>query len=334
MSALRRLALPLLALLAGCPKPAPGPSLSPETLALPPVPEAVAHVVWVEEGATLRAPARLEVLSERDPTHLRLEDFDRGEVFEVLIESLEPPRFGRAPGASGPDQGTVSRDGSRTALSLQRPQGSGTAPLTVTIDRTPEPVAPPSAWLRPGTVLFYGLTFDDKPITKVVPLALTVRMGAGSDGSRVLTWKADIDPLAEQQYTTERTRTGRKLIPPEVVQSGVRVDDRFARGEDIPDANSLFLSRAQLQGVTQVGGASLQDEEVGAQGVLVRAFDLDVDVQADAGVWRIPSVAAWTAGGEAVYVVARDAEQPLILSARRPGYVVRLLAIGTPAPRD
>ena len=232
------------------------------------------------------------------------------------------------------DTGVIRTDGSQVTYDLVRPvSDTEERNLDLIVDLSPDPTPPPDDWLKPGTVLYYGLSFDEKPITKEVPLALTVRIGAGSDGSRVLTWKADIDPLAEEEYTTERTRTGRKLIPPEVVASGERLDDRFARGEDIPDANSLFVSQAQLEGVTRLGGAPVHDEEVGPKGVLVRALTLDVAVQADAEVWSIPAVAAWTAGGSAVYVIAEDPTNPLILSARRPGYIVRLMAIGQPPPR-
>jgi len=324
--------------LVGCPKAtAPqGPQITPETLALPPAPDAVA-AVRVDDGERVQTwPARVEVLRERHPLHLRLEDMAAGGFWEVLLESEGPPaRFGAAPGAAGPDTGVVTREGSRLVLDLMRPlSGGGEQALDLIVDRDPTPAPPPTDWLAPGTVLYYGLTFDDKPVTKVVPMALTVRLGAGSDGSRVLTWKADIDINAEQEMTTDRTRTGRKLIPAEVVASGTRLDDRFARGEDVPDANSLFLSRAQLEGVTKLGGARVQDEEVGPAGVLVRALAITVPIQAEAMVWAVPAVAAWTAGGEAVYVVADDADEPLILSARRPGYTVRLLAIGRPAPRD
>jgi hypothetical protein len=299
------------------------------------VPTAVAYVAWQGEGNQGRAPARLEVLQDRGPTHLRLEDLDQGRVFEVLLEETgAPARFGQVPGASGPDQGTATAEGRRLTLDLSRPRGEHQDQLQIVVDRDPEPTPAPDGWLRPGTVLFYGVTHDDKPITKLVPLALTVRVGAGSDGSRVLTWSTDIDPDAEEQFTTARTRTGRKVIASAIVENGVRLDDGFALHEDIPDANSLFVSRAQLRGMTQLGGASFHDQALGTAGVLVRAFDLQVDVQADAGLWSLPAVAAWTAGGDAVYVVAQDNTHPLILSARRPGTTVRLLAIGTPSPRN
>lgn len=324
-------------LLAGCPKPAAGPGVTPEDLSLPPVPAAVAHVTWQgsEDAPGGRAPAQLEVLQDRGPQHLRLEDREQARVFEVIVEEPgDPARFGQVPGTSGPDQGRALVEGNRLSLDLTRSQGDRSERLQIVVVEAPEPVAPPEDWLRPGTVLFYGVTHDNKPITKVVPLALTVRLGTGSDGSRVLTWSADIDPEAETQFTTERTRTGRKVIARSIVEEGVRLDDGFVLDEDIPDANSLFLSHAQLQGVRQLGGASFHDEALGQPGVLVRAFDLQVDVQADAGLWRVPAVAAWTAGGDAVYVVAQDPTHPLLLSARRPGTTVRLLAIGTPAPRN
>jgi hypothetical protein len=328
----------VVATLSGCPKQPTnsGPNLTPETLALPPAPNSVA-AVRVDDGDKIHAwPALVTVISERHPMHLRLEDLNQGKVYEVLLNDEGPPAsFGTAPGAAGPDTGMVHHDGSRITFDLMRPiAGDTEQPLDLIVDRSPSAVAPPDDWLAPGSVLYYGLTFDDKPITKVVPMALTVRLGAGSDGSRLLTWKADIDPNQEQEYTTDRTRSGRKLIPADVVSNGTRLDDRFARGEDISDANSLFLSHAQLDGVTRMGGASLHDEEVGPAGVLVRALALTVPVQADAAVWGIPSVAVWTAGGDAVYVVAEDTDEPLILSATRPGYTVRLMAIGRPAPRD
>lgn len=332
---MRALLLPLA--LAGCPKTGTGggPEITVESLALPPAPAAVG-AVRVDDGETLRTwPARVEVLSERNPLHLRLEDMGAGDFWEVILEDAGPPaRFGAVPGAAGPDSGVLSEEGSLWTFDLMRPVSADQElALDLLVDRSPTPAPPPADWLAPGTVLYYGLTFDDKPVTKVVPMGLTVRLGAGSDGSRVLTWTADIDINAEQEMTTERTRTGRKLIPADVVASGTRLDDRFARGEDVPDANSLFLSRAQLEGVTKLGGAQVQDEEVGGAGVLVRALSLTVPVQAEAGVWAVPAVAAWSSGGQAVYVVADDPDEPLILSARRPGYTVRLLAIGRPAPR-
>ncbi len=323
-------------LLAGCPKPAAGPGIAFEELSLPPVPASVAHVTWEggPDGAAGRAPAHLEVLQDRGPRHLRLEDRENARVFEVLLEEPgDPARFGQVPGASQPDQGRALVEGNRLSVDLTRNKGHHSERLQIVVVDAPEPTPPPDDWLRPGTVLFYGVTHDNKPITKVVPLALTVRLGVGSDGSRVLTWSADIDPEAEAQFTTARTRTGRNVIAKAIVEDGVRLDDGFVLDEDIPDANSLFLSQAQLQGVRQLGGASFHDEALGRSGVLVRAFDLQVDVQADAGMWSVPAVAAWTAGGEAVYVVAQDPTHPLLLSARRPGTTIRLLAIGTPAPR-
>jgi hypothetical protein len=58
-----------------------------------------------------------------------------------------------------------------------------------------------------------------------------------------------------------------------------------------------------------------------------------VTVQAGDTLWDIPAVVAAVNGGEGVYVVADDPENPLILSAARPGYQIRLMAIGTPSAR-
>jgi hypothetical protein len=50
--------------------------------------------------------------------------------------------------------------------------------------------------------------------------------------------------------------------------------------------------------------------------------------QADDNLWSIPATVAVASGGAAVYVVADDADAPLLLSARRPGWSMRLMAIG------
>ena len=203
--------------------------------------------------------------------------------------------------------------------------------LDLIVDLSPDPTPPPDDWLKPGTVLYYGLSFDEKPITKEVPLALTVRIGAGSDGSRVLTWKADIDPLAEEEYTTERTRTGRKLIlrwshP----GSGWMTASLGERTSRMPTASSCPRHN-------QKGDAARRRPRARRGGRPQR------------GSWcgrspsmspcrRTPRCGAFRGGrvdrgGSAVYVIAEDPTNPLILSARRPGYIVRLMAIGQPSPR-
>ncbi len=334
---LPRLVLLLAPLLAGCPKSGGGPpvTLTAETLSLPPVPAVIGQVEVEAAHRKGQSPARVTVLSEKNPLKLRLEDFDQGEIFEVVLEAEgDPATFGQAPGTVAPDTGKALRSGGRLDLDLARQEPTGSSRLAIHIDRAPIPSPPPAGWLAPGTVLFYGLTLDDKPITKEIPMALTVRLGAGSDGSRVLTWKADIDPLAQKVVTGERSKSGRRVVPAAVVQSGSRLDDRFGRGDDVPDANSLFLSRSQLQGVKNLGGAALQDVEIGSAGVLVRGLALNVPVQADAELWSVPAVAAWAYGGDAVYVVADDDENPLLLSVSRPGATLRLMAIGRPARRD
>ena len=50
----------------------------------------------------------------------------------------------------------------------------------------------------------------------------------------------------------------------------------------------------------------------------------------DDALWAIPVVVATAAGGKGVYAVAADAKEPLVVSAVRPGYRMKLMAIGRP----
>jgi hypothetical protein len=79
-----------------------------------------------------------------------------------------------------------------------------------------------------------------------------------------------------------------------------------------------------------MGGTAFHDDEVGPAGVLVRVGPRTAVVQADDALWAIPVVVATAAGGKGVYAVAADAKEPLVVSAVRPGYRMKLMAIGRP----
>ena len=307
-----------------------GPSVSVEDAWLHPAPAAVARLSVESAARTWRGPARLAVKSA-DPLHWEVEDFDQAGLYEVRMESTAPPRFAQVPGAATPDEGLAVTEGRRTTVTLRRQDAAhGPMKLAIAADLAPVAAPPPADWLRPGTTLYYGLTFDNLPVTKVVPMGLVVRLGAGSDGSRVLTWKVEKDPFRETEITSERVVSGRTLVPPAVVEKGTRLSDRFGRGESVPEASSLFLSRAGYAALESMGGTAFHDDEVGPAGVLVRVGPRTAVVQADDALWAIPVVVATAAGGKGVYAVAADAKEPLVVSAVRPGYRMKLMAIGRP----
>jgi hypothetical protein len=263
---------------------------------------------------------------------MALEDFDLAEPVEICIESLDPARFCEALDSTG-DTGTVQRDGDRLEVDIER-TGYDDQKRTykVSVDLSPEVSPVPENWLPPGTALYFGRAFDSNPLTKTVPMGLTVHLGEASDGGRVFRWTADIDRRSEKEVTTETQRSGRRLLSAGVVEAAVQHSDAFLQPESIDaDTGSLFLSRKTLSDAIRYGGVAFHDKELSSEGVLVVTGRTTVTVQVDDGLWSIPAVVAAVNGGEGVYVVADNPEDPLILSAKRPGYQIRLMAIGTPS---
>ena len=319
----------------GCPKKAPvqqKPEVDPATLFLEPVP-AITGVLELD-GSERRwsGPTRVMSSDGREPWKIDLEDFDKAEPFEICIESTEPVAFCQAAEAMK-DTGTVGVDGDRLTIDLKRVgYDEKVREIRLSADLSPEAVPRPDDWLKSGTMLYYGRAFDHKPITKNVPMALNVRIGTASDGGRVLSWTADIDVLEEVEITGASTRSGRLLLSASVVESTSKHSDAFASGEGInDDAGSLFLSRKTIADAIMFGGAPLHDQELSKEGVLVVTGQTTVRVQVDDGLWDIPALVAVVNSGEGVYVVADDPANPLILSAIRPGYRMRLMALGSPS---
>ncbi len=325
----------VLAVVCGCgPKKAPiqqKPEVDPSTLFLEPVPTATATLTLKAPERTWSGPTRIQVSESRKPWKIEMEDFETADPIEVCISSLDPLTFCAAPEAKS-DAGTVTLADDQLSLTLERVgYDDKTRSIVVRADLSPEPKAPPADWLASGTRLYFGRAFDAKPITLTVPMALNVRLGSASDGSRVFTWTADIDVLDEVEISGQSTRTGRRMVPTAAVNEASRHSDAFFKGESIADnTGSLFLSRKTLADAIRYGGAAFHDEELSAEGVLVVTGKTSVTVQADDGLWKIPAVVAVVNGGEGVYIVADDPENPLILSAIRPGYRVRLMAVGRP----
>lgn len=307
------------------------PVVDPDTLFLEPVPAATGVLSIDSDQRTWVGPTRITAPEARAPWRIELEDFGQAEFFEVCVQSIEPTEFCQAPEVME-DAGSVAVDDDRLTMKLRRKGYDDvvrTLELTANLD--PEAVAAPSDWLPAGTTLYFGRAFDDKPITKVVPMALNVRLGAASDGGRVLSWTADIDVRDQTELTGETTRSGRRLLSRAVVDGATSHSDAFSQGESVADdAGSLFLSRKLVADAVRYGGAPFHDLETSKSGVLVVTGETEVTVQVDDGLWKIPALVATVNGGEGVYVIAADPEQPLILSAIRPGYRIRLMAIGTP----
>lgn len=324
----------LCALLVGCPKGPPvqqKPEVDPATLFLEPVPAATATLARSGPEGASAGPARVE-LRPGKPWTVVLEDFDTALPVEICVESEAPARFCKAPEALS-DEGQISRDGDRVRVQLARKgYDEQVRQIDATIDLKPVAAPRPDDWVRPGTTLHFGRAFDDKPVTRVVPMALTVRVGGASDGGRVLTWKADLDVNTQTEITGARTIEGRRLLGADAVAAGPRHSDAFTRGEDVAgDVTSLFLSKKTIADARKYGGAPFHDLELGGDGVLVVTGQTVVQVQAGAALWSIPALVCSTRDGEGVYVVADDPENPLVLSASRPGYRTRLMAIAPPA---
>lgn len=323
---------------AGCggkrPPTADGVQIDPANLYLEPVPSVVGRMRVVRPDRSWSGPARIAINQVGAAMVLEAEDLALAEIYEVHLESEEPVVFGQVVGTTAPDHGTFDRDEGRMTFSLDRSLPTEVPlHLELVVDSSPDVAPRPPDWMRPGTTLFYGVAFDDTPITQVVPMALTVRVGAGSDGSRLLSWTADIDPHKQINGTYARLESGRRQVPAGQVATGVKHSDAFLQGNDITDATSIFVSKKALADLQGFGGAAFHDIEVGSQDVLMRQAGLDVTVQADDGLWTIEALIATTHGGKGTYVIANDPDQPLLLSAVRPGYRMKLLAIGRPAAR-
>ena len=307
------------------------PTVDLASLFLEPVPAVTAHLtVQDDAGPTRSMPARAKISSER-PLRVELEDFEKGEYYELCIEAEAPTVFCGAADSTG-DTGLLQRDGARMVVQVQRgrPVG-GQRQLNLRIDSAPTPVARPSDWLKQGTVLYFGRAYDAKPVTKVVPMALTVRMAEATDGSRVFAWTADPDPERETDALQARSVTGRRIVKPEVAEKGDQHSDAFSLGDDVPEGvGSLFLSRATFAQLKKYQGAPFTDAEVPGGTVLVKTGEINVVLQANDQLWTIPAVVATLASGKGVYVIADDPDAPLILSATRPGQQTRLMAIAAP----
>jgi hypothetical protein len=307
------------------------PDVDLETLFVQEVPTTTARLDYRNGDHHYVGPARIEMKGDKAPFELELEEFDEAQTLTLRVVSTDPVAFAPAAGNDHTDSGSYMRDHDRLLLNVDRSWPSGDeAKIVVVADLLAEAKPPPPDWLGTGTTLYYGRAFDSKPITLVVPMALTVRLGAASDGSRVLTWKADLDPATQAIITGELTVFGRRFIAAPVVEAGQIHSDVFDRGEDIADAGSLFTSRSTMRNLLKFGGAAWHDKELSGPSVLVKVAETEVILQADDSLWRIPAVVAAADGGRAVYVIAADEDDPVILSASRPGYKMKLMAIGRP----
>jgi len=304
-----------------------------EDLGLPPAPTTAARLEISGDLRSFAGPARLELLSS-EPLHLRLHDLAEAEPTEILVESLSPVQLGRPPGASFQDSGSVVASAGKLLLSLQRAWPDGRSERIVVVGRVdPKPISTPRDWLAPGTTLFYGITLDDKPITRQVPLGLMVTIEAAPDGGRQLSWQGDVDPDSQVEDTTLRAWGGRRLIPAEVAERGGRHSDRFdVAGESQVETTSIFASRQARRTLSSMGAAAWQDAEVPGSALLRAIGQTELTVQADDALWRVPATAAKADEDGTLYLIATDEQDPLILYARRPGWTMSLLAIGRPAP--
>ncbi len=316
----------LLGTLLGARERAPTKGSEPAGLFLEPVPTITA--LLSADGR--KAPARTRMVSEK-PLRMELEAFDTGDIVELCVEQENPVVFCAAADALH-DTGTFSRGPNQLTLGVDRQGTDGKAHrYEVLVNTQPQAEARPPSWLKPGSTLYYGRAYAEKPVTKVVPMALTVRLAEASDGSRVFSWTADVDPDRETDLTAVRTIQGRRIIKPEVKRSGTRHSDAFTLGDNVPeDAGSLFLSQETFAALLKYRGAPFSDVDVPDGSVLVHAGEIEIQIQADNSIWRIPAVVANLAQGQGQYVIANDPEYPLILSATRPGWQLRLMAIGSP----
>ena len=327
----------LLVGLSGCPKKSPiqqKPEVDPSTLFLEPVPEITASLSIVGTDRTWSGPTRITLDPKARPLRIDLEDFEQALPVEICVEKVEPLTFCSAMEAMS-DQGKLTLTDDRLEVELQRVgYDEVTRKYQLQADLSPEATPPPDDWLAPGTRLYFGRAFDYKPVTRTVPMALNVRLGSASDGGRVMSWTADVDVLAETEMTGQTTRSGRRLVSAAVVEAATLHSDAFLSSESVnDDTGSLFLSRKTLADAIRYGGAAFHDTELSSEGVIVVTGRTSVTVQVDDGLWTSPAVVAAVNCGEGVYVVADDPDDPLILSASRPGYQIRLMAIGTPAER-
>ena len=330
----KRAAIAVLALCLApaCGKPARLAELQVQDLGLPPPPTTAARLEISGDLRTYAGPARLEVKAT-EPLHLLLEDLALAEPVEILVEQRSPARFGQPLGPQWTDTGTFLETEGKLLLSLQRTWADGRQERIVVVGHTaPEPIAPPRDWLTPGTTLFYGLTYDDKPITRLVPRGVMVTVVEAPDGARLLSWQADIDPDAEVEDTTRRTRGGRRSIPAEVAERGPGHSDLFVEGDDTAPHTSVFLPRQARRTLSSMGAAAWMDEGAPGAALLSAEGSVVMTIQADDALWRVPATVARAGADGPLYVIADDARDPLLLWARRPGWTMRLMAIGRPTP--
>jgi len=324
-------------LLGACPHAARLPELRVADLGLPAPPTTAAHLEISGGDRSYSGPARLEVVSAQ-PLYLRLEDLALAEPLEILVDQRSPVHFGQPLGPQFTDTGTFLETDGRLLFSLTRTwdaasERAGEQDRIVVVGRlAPKTQKPPRDWLAPGTTLFYGLTWDDKPITKLVPLGLMVTLEAAPDGGRVLAWQADVDPDAEVEDTTQRTRRGRREIPPEVAEAAASYADDFEGGGDVSDHASLFVPRQARRTLSSMGVAAWHDSQAPSSGLLQAQGSLSLTIQADDALWSIPATVARVQDSGATYLIADDPHDPLLLYASRPGWSMRLMAIGRPAP--
>ncbi|NOY25289.1 MAG: hypothetical protein GXP62_05400, partial [Oligoflexia bacterium] len=199
-------------ILAGCAKSSRFAELRAEDIGLPGPPTTVARLEISGDLRTYAGPALLEVKSSQ-PLHLLLEDLELAQPLEILVESTDPVRFGQPLGPQWSDSGTFLETHGKLLISLERTWADQRHEHIVVVGQLePTPIKPPRDWLRPGTTLFYGLTYNDKPITKLVPMGLMVTLEDAPDGGRAFSWLADVDPNAEVEDTTQRYRQGHRVI--------------------------------------------------------------------------------------------------------------------------
>ncbi len=304
-------------------------------LFLEPVPAAAGYLHYAGPTRSYRGPVRAEVTNSADPLSFEFEDFAEAEVIRVSVLSADPPAFGRGPGGEWIDVGSYEHRGSVHTLQLDRAWGDGRqAKMLLELDLQPTPQAPPSDWLQPGTRLFYGVAFTDKPITKIVPMGVMVTIEEPDEpGGWTFSWRADLD---ENTRTDVRGRTwqqGRRRVSAELAESSSRHADGF--DETVPDsfyegATSVFLSRSTARNLSTYGGAAFDDAALEGTSVMERVAEKEVVLRADGDLWSVPAWITTVNKGEGVYVVAQDLEAPLLLSASRPEWQMRLMAVATP----